>query len=102
MFNVRKIQKQILSLVVLESLVVTGLTATPSFANHKNKVESASKQQLTESVSTGQKLALVEGTVTVRETPVAGEESSEAKAPMTLKQVEKFSSGLGSFGAAGL
>ena len=99
MFNVSKIKNQLLSLVVLQSVAVAGFAVSPSFANHSKKVETAETQQLSE----GAKLALVEGTVSVRrETAVGTEETPVTRAPMTLKQVEQYSSGLGSFGAAGL
>ena len=98
MFNVSKIQKQIVSLVVLESLLVVG--AAPSFA-HSHKNAEAAKQQT--SMTDGEKLALIEGTVTVRQSPDTVEEQPKTPAPMSLKEVESFSgASLGAFGAAGL
>ncbi|HEY9760094.1 MAG TPA: hypothetical protein V6C97_33365 [Oculatellaceae cyanobacterium] len=97
MFNVSKIQRQLLSLVVLQSLVVVG--AAPSFAR-SHKATEATKQQT--SMTDGEKLALIEGTVTVHQ-PETVEEQVKAPAPMSLREVESFSgASLGSFGAAGL
>jgi hypothetical protein len=98
MFNVSKIQKQIVSLVVLESLLIVG--AAPSFA-HSHKSTEATKQQAV--MTDGEKLALIEGTVTVRQSPETADEQSRTPAPMSLKEVESFGgASLGSFGAAGL
>ena len=102
MLNLSNIKKQILSLVVLETLVMTGVAATPSFANHKSKADGAASQQVSLDRVSGEKLALVEGTVTVHQAPATVEETRVVQPPLTYKQIEKYNMDFGSFGAGGL
>jgi hypothetical protein len=102
MLNLSNIKKQILSLIVLESIVMTGIAATPSFANHKSKADRAASQQVSQDNVSGEKLALVEGTVTVHQAPDTVEETRVVQPPLTYKQIEKCNMDFGSFGAGGL
>jgi type IV secretory pathway VirB10-like protein len=98
MLNFNNIKKQIGTLLLL-SVVLTGVSAAPSYA-HKAKVDRANTPQVAE----GEKIALMEGTVTVHEAPSeAVEETSAVKPPLTLKQVEKYDLNFGSsFGGPGI
>jgi type IV secretory pathway VirB10-like protein len=98
MLNFNNIKKQIGTLVVL-SVVLTGVTAVPSYA-HKAKADRANTQQVAE----GEKIALMEGTVTVHEPSTNSvEETTAIKPPLTLKQVEKYNLDFGSsFGGPGI
>jgi type IV secretory pathway VirB10-like protein len=98
MLNFNNIKKQIGTLVVL-SVVLTGVTAAPSYA-HKAKAGRASTQQ----VADGEKIALMEGTVTVHEPSADSvEETTAIKPPLTLKQIEKYNLDFGgSFGGPGI
>jgi hypothetical protein len=100
MFNLSKIKKQILSVVVLESIVLTGMAATPSYA-HKSKAEKAATQQMLKEQSTPEKLALMEGSVTVHEGQTVEAETPAIKPPMSLKEVEKYNFDFGSGFASG-
>jgi type IV secretory pathway VirB10-like protein len=98
MLNFNNIKKQIGTLLLL-SVVFTGVSAVPSYA-HKAKADRANTQQVAE----GEKIALMEGTVTVHEAPTeAVEETTAVKPPLSLKQVEKYDLNFGgSFGAPGI
>jgi hypothetical protein len=85
MLNFNNIKKQIGSLLLL-SVVLASVTAVPSYA-HKAKADRATTQQVAE----GEKIALMEGNVTVHELPgEAVEETTAIKAPLSLKQVGKY------------
>jgi hypothetical protein len=98
MLNFINIKKQIGTLLLL-SVVLTGVSAVPSYA-HKAKANRANTQQVAE----GEKIALVEGTVTVHESQAeAAEETPAVKPPLSLKQVEKYDLNFGSsFGGPGI
>ena len=98
MLNFNNIKKQIGTLLLL-SVVLTGVSAAPSYA-HKAKVDRANTQQVAE----GEKIALMEGNVTVHEAPSeAVDETPAVKPPLTLKQVEKYDLNFGSsFGGPGI
>jgi hypothetical protein len=100
MFNVRNIQKQIVSLVVLETIAFAGLAVVPSFAGTQKHSE-AGTQKI--AATDGEKLALIEGSVTHRQAPETVQVQTHTPGPMSLKEVESFTgASLGSFGAPGL
>ena len=98
MLNFNNIKKQIGTLLLL-SVLLAGVSAAPSYA-HKAKPVSARSQQIAQ----GEKIALMEGNVTVQEVPSeAVQDTTAVKPPLSLKQVEKYDLDFGSsFGSPGI